>query len=195
MAASARDRMVDSAIKLLATDGFQGASFSSILEDSGAPRGSIYHHFPGGKDELVVAAVDRAGEQAIAAVDSLRGRPAEEVVGAFVATWRALLTVSNFRIGCSLVGVTVSAEDRAVVDRAAEVFRTWRTHLAAVLVAGGVEAVRGEDVATLVLAACEGAVVICRAERSLGPLDRVEASLREAVAGRRPRVQRHRHER
>jgi TetR/AcrR family transcriptional repressor of lmrAB and yxaGH operons len=195
MAASARDRMVDSAIKLLATDGFQGASFSSILEDSGAPRGSIYHHFPGGKDELVVAAVDRAGERAVASVEGLRGRPAEEVVGAFVATWRALLTVSDFRIGCSLVGVTISAEDRAVVDRAAEVFRTWRTHLADVLVAGGVEADRGEDFAILVLAACEGAVVICRAERSLVALDRIEGSLREAVAGTRPRGQRQRLER
>jgi TetR/AcrR family transcriptional regulator, lmrAB and yxaGH operons repressor len=177
--------MVDSAIKRLATDGIQGASFSAILEDSGAPRGSIYHHFPGGKDELVVAAVERAGDRAVAAVEGLRGRPADEVVSAFVGSWRTLLTVTDFRVGCSLVGVTVSADDRTLVERAAEVFRTWRTHLADVLVAGGVDADRGQDLATLMLAACEGAVVICRAERSLAPLDQVETSLLEAVAAAR----------
>jgi AcrR family transcriptional regulator len=192
VADSARDRMIDSAIKRLATDGFQGASFAAILEDSGAPRGSIYHHFPGGKDELVVAAVERAGGRAVAAVESLRGRPAAEVVGAFVASWRTLLTVTDFRVGCSLVGVTVSAEGRAVVERGADMFRSWRAQLADVLVAGGVDDDRGDDVATLVLAACEGAVVMCRAERSLAPLDRVESSLRETVAGTSPRVHRHR---
>jgi TetR/AcrR family transcriptional repressor of lmrAB and yxaGH operons len=61
MAGEVRARMVDGAIALLASRGLEGTSFSEVLELTGAPRGSIYHHFPGGTAELVSAAVDGAG--------------------------------------------------------------------------------------------------------------------------------------
>ena len=57
MTRSVRERMVDSAVVLLAKRGFQGASFSEVLAHSKAPRGSIYHHFPDGKEQLIAAAV------------------------------------------------------------------------------------------------------------------------------------------
>jgi TetR/AcrR family transcriptional regulator, lmrAB and yxaGH operons repressor len=179
MADSTRDRMVDSTIKLLASQGFQGASFSSILADSKAPRGSIYHHFPSGKDELVMAALERAGGRTLAAVDSLGDRRPEEIVSAFVALWRALIVASDFRVGCSLLGVTVSADEPRIIRLAAELFRSWQSHLSEVLASAGVDPVRADPISTLLIAACEGAVVLCRAQRSLAPLDSVEPLLRE----------------
>jgi TetR/AcrR family transcriptional repressor of lmrAB and yxaGH operons len=178
VADGARDRMVDSAIKLLATRGFQGASFSSVLEDSKAPRGSIYHHFPGGKDELILEAIDRSGRNATRLVEGFRGRSAADVVGSFVAVWRALLRMSDFRVGCSVLGATVSAGDEGIVERAAGVFRAWQEQLGSVLVEAGVAPDEADELGTLLVAACEGAVVLCRAERSFTPLDRVERSLR-----------------
>src|SRR5689334_4885847 len=65
MAGGVRDRMVESAIVLLATRGFHATSFSSVLARSAAPRGSIYHHFPEGKEQLIAAAIDLAGSRAI----------------------------------------------------------------------------------------------------------------------------------
>ena len=181
MTDGARDRMVDSAIKLLAMQGFQGASFSSVLEDSKAPRGSIYHHFPGGKDELVLEAIDRSGQNAARIVERFRGLPAADVVRSFVAIWRALLTMSEFRVGCSVLGATVSAGDAEIVDRAAGVFRSWQAQLASVLVEAGVEPEEADELGTLLVASCEGAVVLCRAERSFVPLDRVERALLRSV--------------
>lgn len=178
----ARDRMVDSAVKLLAMEGFHGASFSSVLADSGAPRGSIYHHFPGGKEELILEAVDRSGANAAAVVERLRGRPVPEVVSGFVAVWRAVLTVSDFRAGCSVLGATVSGGDDAVVERAARVFRAWEARLAEVIEEAGVGAASAAEFATLLIASSEGAVVLCRAERSFLPLERVERSLLRAAA-------------
>ena len=61
MTDGAADRMVASAVKRWAMHGFQATSFSSVLKDSGAPRGSIYYHFPEGKDQLIAAAIDLAG--------------------------------------------------------------------------------------------------------------------------------------
>ena len=70
MARSVRDQMVDSAVILLAKHGLDGTSFTEVLTASGAPRGSIYHHFPGGKDELIAAAIEVAGARAVALLSS-----------------------------------------------------------------------------------------------------------------------------
>lgn len=182
MADSPRDRMIDSAVKLLATQGFQGASFSSILEDSKAPRGSIYYHFPGGKDELILAALDRSGENARNVVEQLRGRPAADVVSGVIAMWRALLSFGQFRIGCSMVGATVSSNDDEIIDRAAQEFRAWEARLVSVLIDAGLPAESAASLGTLLIAASEGAVVLCRAEHSMEPLDHVERSLRRLAA-------------
>jgi TetR/AcrR family transcriptional repressor of lmrAB and yxaGH operons len=182
MTDGARDRMVDSAIKLLATRGFQGASFSTILDDSKAPRGSIYYHFPGGKDELILEAMGRFRDRAAAILGTMRSLGAEDAVAAFVDLWRQILIRSDFRAGCAVLGATVSADAADVVNRAAEVFRAWRGQLTSVLQEAGIPVEEAGDLSDLLMAACEGAVVLCRAERSLLPLDRVERQLRRLAA-------------
>ena len=69
-----RERMIEGAVRLLARHGLQATSFSEVLELTGAPRGSIYHHFPEGKDQLIGSAVDFAGSQALKVLDDQVGR-------------------------------------------------------------------------------------------------------------------------
>jgi TetR/AcrR family transcriptional repressor of lmrAB and yxaGH operons len=178
MVDGASERMVQSAVKLLAERGYQATTFSSVLKDSQAPRGSIYYHFPEGKDQLVAAAIDLAGDRALALTDSFRGMSAAEIVDAFAGLWRAVLVRSQFRAGCAVLAVTVSADVPELADRAAAIFRSWREHLAAVLQAAGMEAAQARAFALTIIAACEGATILCRAEHSLEPLDAVTAHLR-----------------
>src|ERR1700742_4205407 len=110
MTGAAPDRMIASAVKLLAMHGFQATTFSSVLKDSGAPRGSIYYHFPEGKDQLIAAAIDLAGERALALTEPSRGLPAAGIVDAFAGLWRAVLVRSEFSAGCAVLAVTVSAD-------------------------------------------------------------------------------------
>jgi len=166
---------------LLAKKGLQGTSFSEVLEASGAPRGSLYHHFPGGKDELVLAALGFAGEQATVVLDRLAGRPATEVAEAFIALWRLVLERSDFGAGCAVVAVTVAADSPVLVDRAAQVFRTWRTHLSDLLAKGGIRSDRAPAVAATLIAACEGAVILARAERGFEPFDLVASEQLDTV--------------
>ncbi|HWC82951.1 MAG TPA: TetR/AcrR family transcriptional regulator [Pseudonocardiaceae bacterium] len=182
MAGEAADRMVESAVKLLAVHGFQATTFSSVLKDSGAPRGSIYYHFPEGKDQLIAAAIDLAGNRALEFTESFRGLPATEIVEAFAALWRAILVRSQFRAGCAVLAVTVSADDPELVERAAAVFRSWRERLGQALEEAGVDEGRARGLAVTIIAACEGATVLCRAEKSLEPLDAVAAQLRTLAA-------------
>ncbi|UAJ79363.1 TetR/AcrR family transcriptional regulator [Leifsonia sp. ZF2019] len=177
MTADVRSRMVDGAIRLLATRGLAGTSFSEVLEATGAPRGSIYHHFPGGKDELIGAAVDRSAQNAVALLDQRAGEPADRVAELFLDAWRLLLTRSGFEAGCALVAVTVDADTEALRERAAEAFSVWRAHLAALLARGGLREDSARRTATLLLAAAEGGVILSRAARELEPFDTVAAAL------------------
>ena len=176
-----RDNMIAGAARLLAQRGPQATSFSTVLAETHAPRGSIYHHFPGGKEELVTAAVDATLQHALNLIDRDMGASAVQVTQSFLAAWRALLTYAHFNAGCALVAVTVAAETDAVRLQAAEAFRAWRGKLARALEAGGLSEADAGSTATLLLAASEGAVVICRAEQDIGPFDVVAAQLVDHV--------------
>lgn len=177
-----RQRMIDGARLLLAEKGLQETSFSTVLARTGAPRGSIYHHFPGGKDELIAEAVDAAGAFPFDRLEPLDGRPATEVVATFLGLWRAVLEHAGFRMGCSVLAVTVATESTALLDRAAGVFRGWRAQLARLLEHGGWPAEDAERFAATLIAATEGAVAIARAERSMEHFDLVAADLTARVS-------------
>jgi AcrR family transcriptional regulator len=171
----AKQRMIDSAVVLLATRGLQATSFSEVLAHSGAPRGSVYHHFPEGKDELVAAAVDLAGDRAIRTLEAHAGEPARAIAGVFLGMWRDLLVVSHERAGCSVTAVTVAGASVELLDHARDVFRAWRSSLARLLEQGG--ASEPEAKAAVLIAASEGAVVVARAERDLAAFDLVAEEL------------------
>jgi AcrR family transcriptional regulator len=174
--------MVQSAVILLAKKGVQATSFSEVLEASGAPRGSLYHHFPDGKDELIAAAVDLAGDRAIGLLDGLTGLPNDEILDAFLGMWRAVLDRSQFSAGCSVLAVTIAPSTPELLEHASSVFRAWRGRLAELFVAGGLTPDAARRYATSVVAASEGAVVLSRAEQSFEPFDLVAEELRRTLA-------------
>jgi TetR/AcrR family transcriptional repressor of lmrAB and yxaGH operons len=181
VAGDVRDRMIDGAIRLLAQQGLQATSFSEVLELTGAPRGSVYHHFPDGKDQLVGAAVDRAGARALHALDGKAGISAEELTAVFLGLWRELLVRSQFGAGCAVLAVTVATDSRELLQHAGAVFRSWRGQLAELFEQGGLSAKEAAQFAATLVAASEGAVVLSRAEQSLEPFDLVADQLLEQV--------------
>ena len=172
-----RARMVGGAVRLLAEKGVEGTSFAEVLTAVGAPRGSTYHHFPGGKAELVGAALDLAGDRALAVMEPIQGQPAPAVVRRFLSLWRQLLEATELRAGCAVLAVTVAADDARLLAHAGRVFRAWREQLAGLLADGGLRRRQAESLAALTIAASEGAVALTRAEGDWEPFDLVEAYL------------------
>ncbi|HEY5223530.1 MAG TPA: TetR/AcrR family transcriptional regulator [Microbacteriaceae bacterium] len=177
MSSDARQRLVVGTMQLLARRGLGGTSFADVVELTGAPRGSIYHYFPGGKDELVQAAIDLANENALTALSPASGKPVTEVTKQFLGMWRELLARSSFTAGCSVLAVTVAAESAGLIDHAGEIFRRWRRDLAGHLTTAGLGPDTADAAATFLIAASEGAVVLARAERSMEPFNVVSTQL------------------
>ncbi len=182
-ASTTRADMIDGAAKLLARQGLQATSFSEVLAATGAPRGSLYHHFPGGKDELVAEATRQVGAQLLEVLARSDPSTPEGVVELFTSIWRRVLSGSDLEAGCAVAAVTIDAGDGQgeLVEVAGAVFAEWQDALAALLVQAGVEATRATDLAVLLLASMEGSLVLCRAQRTLEPFDRVTAQLVRAV--------------
>jgi TetR/AcrR family transcriptional repressor of lmrAB and yxaGH operons len=176
-----RSRMVEGAVRLLATKGVEGTSFAEVLEATDSPRGSVYHHFPGGKPELLHAALDLASQRGLAAMEATRGQPAAVVIERFLALWRGLLDYSRLTAGCAVVAVTVAANDDDLLDHAGTIFRTWTDLLTDLCEDGGMDSKSARSLAVTVIAATEGVVALCRAERSMEPFEEVRNVLLSLV--------------
>jgi AcrR family transcriptional regulator len=181
-----REQMVMSAALLIRERGAHPTAIADVLEHSGAPRGSAYHYFPGGRTQLLCEAIDFAGDFVAAKID--KAVSGLDVLDGLVAHYRKQLLASDFRAGCPVVAVTVEAGDpdkpdqaAPVIERAAAAFARWTELIAARLVSDGVPAKRAADLAMLTTTSIEGAIVVARASRDVKPLDVVHRQLRELL--------------
>lgn len=176
-----RERMIRSALVLMGEQGVEATSFSQVLEHSGAPRGSIYHHFPGGKAQLVEEATRYAGERMAKLLTKAAGEQGDPAaaVDALWSFWSKVLGDSDFTAGCPVLAATLEG-DRSPGARAAagEVFASWEAGWADMLQRSGIPPERARSLASIGVSAVEGAVILARAERSRAPLERVVTELR-----------------
>lgn len=179
MTKDSRARMVSSAASLIATRGVSATSFSDVLADSGAPRGSIYHHFPDGKRQLAQDAIRWTSERVLAHQGRYEGETAEGVLLRFIAMWRSTVLASGGASGCVVAGTAVdsTADEGGLMDLVRETFRDWIELLTDQLTATGLATESARPVATATLAGMEGALILCRAEGSVQPLDIVADQL------------------
>jgi AcrR family transcriptional regulator len=181
-----RERMVVSAALLIRERGAHATAISDVLEHSGAPRGSAYHYFPGGRTQLLCEAVDYAGEHVAAVITEAGG--GLELLHTLIEKYRRQLLDSDFRAGCPVVAVSVEVGDQSdrermapVVERAAAAFDRWSDLIAQRFVADGMPADRAGELAVLATSALEGAIVLARVRRDLAPLDVVHRQLHQLL--------------
>lgn len=178
--APTRDRMVLAAVELFRQRGYDGTGFREVVDRAGAARGAIYHHFPGGKAELGMAVVRRAGGWIADEVERICADATPRAAVEALVSLAERLTTSGFAApGCPIAAVGLAADDEEGLLRAAVdgVFSRWQAALSGCLARAGVDAEAADDEAALVVSAIEGAVVLCRVRGSAEPLDAVRRSL------------------
>ncbi|MBE8476019.1 TetR/AcrR family transcriptional regulator [Streptomyces sp. 3R004] len=182
--------MVLSAAALLSEYGASATSIDRVLAHSDAPRGSVYYHFPDGRAQLINEAVALAGDFIAGLIDAaMQADDALAAIDAFFGLWRQRLVDSDFRSGCPIVAVAVETNDDApqLARSAAAVFARWQYALAGLFLKNGLPEERSRRLAAFIIAAVEGAVIMCRAEESTAPLEAAAAEIHELLALTLPR--------
>jgi TetR/AcrR family transcriptional regulator, lmrAB and yxaGH operons repressor len=139
----------------------------------------VYHQFPRGKNELVSEAIRLVGNRLLQALGQQGDQSLTESVGAFTAIWRQVLVGSDCQGGCAIAAVVIDAANQELSTLAAEAFRGWTQALAHQFKKGGLTAAQARRLATTVIAATEGALILSRAQGTLQPFDDVAAQLKE----------------
>jgi AcrR family transcriptional regulator len=178
-----RERIVYETAQHLRRAGVGGTGLRQVVADAGAPRGSLQHYFPGGKDQLVGEALGWAGTWAAARVEEhvarMRRPTPARLFAAIVEDWAADLESRDFERGCPVAAAVVDCADTnaTVREAAASALQTWQRPIDAALVAMGRGPRRAQALSTLMLCALEGAIVLARAQRDTAPLRLVSREL------------------
>lgn len=176
--------MLASAADLMRRRGSLAVSTTAVLVDSGAPRGSFFHYFPGGRQQLIVEALGDVGDRMASALEEqVADATPRELVSALRDCWREELVTKGFDAGCPITGAVVSGAStnpdlRTTAERA---FHRWYAALAVSLTQHGMSETRSRSVAITMIASLEGTLILARCQRSLTPLCHVTGELAHLI--------------
>jgi len=173
-------RLAESMLELIQRHGYSGTGLNTVVEHSGAPKGSLYFHFPQGKEALGEKAVELAAarfgslvaDSALESESESESATPGEVVRRVIDALAGMLTDSDFQLGCpvSVVTLEMGARSERLRDACANAFESWIGPVAEYLVAHGRPRPDARATATAVVSMVEGAVIVSRAQRSTEPL-------------------------
>jgi len=185
-----KDRILDVTADLFRQYGFTGTGMKQIVAAANAPFGSLYHYFPGGKEELGVAVIHRSGEMYFELFETVVEAAPDLVSGVrdFFAGAALVLRDTDYADACPIatVALEVASRSEPLRQATAEVFENWVTRAAARLADHGVPDDRAREVATLIISALEGAFILCRASRTTEALEVAGAAATAAVRSALP---------
>lgn len=185
-----RDRIIRTASRLMQRQGYDGTGIKQISKEAGATHGSVYHFFPGGKQELAVAAI-RHGDKEFA--DALRGfldtndDPAK-AVGALARYLAEGLRDSDWIDGCPVTSTALGTAGRApeIQEAAAEAFARWQELVFVSLCGAGIPETEAHDLAQTVISTLEGAELAAQVYRDDSPLLAASRHLTQLINFYRP---------
>jgi TetR/AcrR family transcriptional repressor of lmrAB and yxaGH operons len=184
-ASDSKGKTLAAAARLFRQQGYHGTALHDILAAGGSPRGSLYFHFPGGKEEIGETALTLAGEavrQAIAHAAET-SETAELFLTRIARGMASDLEASDFREGCPIATTALETAAQSDVLGAATrgAFQKWENEIRRGLERFGMGSEQADLVATLVLSQLEGALLLARTYRSLAPMQRAEQALKLLV--------------
>ena len=169
--------MVESMLELVQIHGYSGTGLNTVLAHSGAPKGSLYFHFPEGKEQLGERAIDLAGETfERLIVEALSGAQSTEsagaIVGSVIGALSQMLEDNDFRVGCpvSVVALEMGTESDRLRSACERAYESWIVPVAAFLRARGHDESSARATASSVISLVEGAMIVARARRDVQPL-------------------------
>jgi TetR/AcrR family transcriptional repressor of lmrAB and yxaGH operons len=182
---STRDQIIETTCDLLELQGYHATGLNQIIKESGSPKGSLYYHFPGGKEELAVEAVNRVGNIVLGRIREHLGHIEDcaEAIGTFIRLIALNVERSGFRAGGPITTIAMETASTNVVLREAcqQIYSNWQRAFAVKLLTGGISETRAQRLSVVIIAAIEGGVILCRTSQSREPLEQVAAEIEVLV--------------
>jgi TetR/AcrR family transcriptional repressor of lmrAB and yxaGH operons len=179
---STRDQIIEATADLLETQGYRATGLNQIVEESGAPKGSLYYYFPGGKEQFSTEAINKVAQEIVERIRSslVAIEDPGEAVEAFVRKVAQHVEASSFLKGGPITGVALEAvtTSERLNEACRETYELWQSAFAEKLAQSGFSPARSARLAGLIIASIEGAIVLSRTNRSIVPLERIAAELR-----------------
>jgi TetR/AcrR family transcriptional repressor of lmrAB and yxaGH operons len=171
--------MVTTTAKLLRRQGYHGTGLNQIVAEADAPKGSIYFHFPGGKEQLAAEAIAASAAYLDAAMLSCERSSAAESIDAYLAAATSLLERTDYADGCpfATVALEVGATSKMIGDACAEAVELLVARLSGWLERDGFTAAEARTRAKLLYATIEGSLMFAKAFRSVDPLTTLRRQL------------------
>ena len=181
-----RKKMLVSAAQVMRERGAAGVTIDEVLARSGAPRGSVYYHFPDGRNQILTEALRYSGDSITAMIDDACGWGAKALLREFVEFWERLLTEGDFAAGCPVVAAAIGSDegDPKLSGEAGAILGRWCTALTRAFVNDGFDNADAASLAVMSISALEGAVVLSRSTRSTDPLHQVGEQLEFLIKAR-----------
>ncbi|GAB4520789.1 MAG: transcriptional regulator LmrA [Anaerolineae bacterium] len=175
--ASTRDQIIETTCELIELQGYYATGLNQIIKESGSPKGSLYYHFPGGKEELATEAVRRVGSMVLERIRTNLAQVEDpaEAIRTFLYNIAYNVELSGFRAGGPITTIaleTASTSER-LRDECHRIYSEWQMVFVDKLVAGGMAQARAARIAVLIISAIEGGVILCRTSQSRKPLEDV----------------------
>jgi len=181
-APDSKGKTLAAAVKLFRQQGYHGTALHDILAAGGSPRGSLYFHFPKGKEEIGETALTMAGEAVCQGIaKAAEASASTEMFLTYVARAMAAdLEKSGYKEGCPIAttALETSAQSEVLGNATRIAFRKWENEIMRGLTRFGMTDEEAGQLATMVLSQLEGALLLARTYRSLEPIQRAEQALK-----------------
>jgi TetR/AcrR family transcriptional repressor of lmrAB and yxaGH operons len=185
-AARHRQPIINAAVKLFRQKGYSGTRLNDVVEESQAPKGSLYYYFPAGKASIAIAAIEEAGRRVVVTLLTLaaQSNSAGELLKAHARLLSGWMRKSRFRDGCPITTVLLelAPEHRGVAEAGRRAYAARIAVLRDKLVADGIPRPRADRIAVLCTSALQGALIQARIERSGAPLEVAAEELARMLA-------------
>ncbi len=182
---STRDQIIATTCTLLELQGYHATGLNQIIKESSGPKGSLYYHFPGGKEELAVEAVRHVGKIVLQRIQHNLAQIDEptESIRSFIMNIALNVESSGFRAGgpITTIALETASTNAPLRMECGRIYAGWQAAFAEKLRTGGLTEERAMTMALLIIASIEGGVILCRTNRSREPLEWVAQEIGELV--------------
>jgi TetR/AcrR family transcriptional repressor of lmrAB and yxaGH operons len=180
-----REKIIETTCELLELQGYHATGLNQIIKESSSPKGSLYYHFPGGKEEIAVEAVNHVGEIVLQRIRENLAKVSDckEAISDFITNIALNVERSGFRAGGPITIIAMETASTSTTLRQAcqHIYDGWQAAFAEKLRAGGIDGSRAERMAALIIASIEGGVILCRTSQSREPLEHVSKEIHELI--------------